>query len=81
MKDIEGFVVVEFSVRDNGTVANPVVVNSEPEVLFDQAALSAISRFKFRPRSVGGDHVQVDKVQLKFAFSLESMYDVEALRQ
>lgn len=80
MKEIEGYVVVEFSVRENGTVTNPVVIQSEPEVLFDQAALSAISRFKFQPRTVGGDEIQVDKVQLKFAFNLESMYGVEEAR-
>lgn len=75
MREIEGFVLVEFSVRDNGTVANPVVIASEPDVLFDQAALNAVSRFKFKPREVGGDVVRVDKVQLKFAFQLNSLYE------
>ncbi|MFT7219684.1 MAG: protein TonB [Candidatus Azotimanducaceae bacterium] len=77
MREIEGFVVVEFSVRDNGTVANPIVVQSEPDVIFDQAALNAVSRFKFKPRNVGEDFVQVDKVRLKFAFQLDSLYDIE----
>lgn len=77
MREVEGFVVVEFSVRDNGTVANPIVVQSEPDVIFNQAALNAVSRFRFQPRNVGGDAVQVDKVQLKFAFQLDSLYDIE----
>ena len=77
MREIEGFVVVEFSVRTNGTVKNPVVVESEPKTLFDQAALNAVSRFKFKPREVGGDVIQVDNVQLKFAFQLESLYDID----
>lgn len=77
MKEVEGFVVVEFSVQENGRVLNPIVVNSEPRVLFDQAALNAVSRFRFKPREVGGDPVRVDNVQLKFSFSLESAYGVE----
>ena len=77
MREVEGFVVVEFSVKENGAVLNPVVVNSEPELLFDEAALNAVSRFKFNPRLVGGDPVRVDNVQLKFSFSLDSLYDVE----
>jgi protein TonB len=70
MKDIEGFVVVHFGVRDNGTVINPVVVKSEPGTLFDDAALSAVSKFRFRPRIAGGDPVAVQDVQLKFVFKL-----------
>ena len=70
MKDIEGFVVVHFGVRDNGTVINPVVVKSEPGTLFDDAALSAVSKFRFRPRIAGGDPVAVTDVELKFVFRL-----------
>jgi protein TonB len=74
MREIEGFVVVEFSVRENGTVSNPIVVQSEPEVLFDEAALNAVSKFKFKPREVGGDLVRADNIRLKFSFNLESLY-------
>jgi protein TonB len=77
MREVEGFVIVEFSVRENGTVANPVVVASQPDVLFDEAALNAVSRFRFKPREIGGDKVRVDNVKLRFAFNLESFYPVE----
>ena len=76
MREIEGFVVVEFSVRENGTVSNPVVVQSEPEVLFDEAALNAVAKFKFKPREVGGDLVRANNIRLKFSFNLESLYAV-----
>lgn len=78
MREIEGYVIVEFSVRENGTVANPRVVESEPGSIFDESALAAISRFKFKPREVGGDPIRVDNVQLKFAFNLDSLYEVNA---
>ena len=77
MKEVEGYVLVEFSVRENGTVANPIIVESEPRLLFDEAALNAVTRFKFKPREIGGDRVRVDNVQLRFAFNLESLYDVD----
>ena len=78
MREIEGYVIVQFTVREDGTVAGPFVVESEPEVIFDESALAAISRFKFKPREVNGDPVQVENVQLKFAFTLESLYEVDA---
>lgn len=77
MREVEGYVIVEFSVRANGRVVNPIVVESEPGVLFDEAALNAIARFKFKPREVGGERVRVDNVQLRFTFNLDSLYDVE----
>lgn len=81
MREIEGYAIVGFSVRANGTVANPMIVESEPGILFDEAALNAIARFKFKPREVGGESVRVDNVQLKFTFNLDSLYDVEYARQ
>ena len=76
MREIDGFVIVKFSVRENGTVANPTIVQSEPEVLCDDAALSAASRFKFKPREVGGEKIRADHVQMKFSFRLDSLYDM-----
>ena len=77
MREVEGYVLVEFSVRENGTVANPIVVESKPRLLFDEAALNAVARSRFKPREIGGERVRVDKVRLRFAFSLESLYDVD----
>lgn len=81
MREIEGYVVVEFTVKENGTVLNPIVVESDPGILFNEAALSAVSRFRFSPRLVGGEAVRVDGVQMKFSFTLESLYGVEGARQ
>lgn len=79
-KQIEGYVVVQFSVRENGSVVNPTVVDSEPEDLFDQAALAAVSRSRFKPREIGGDQVLAENVQLRYAFSLTSDYQVPQRR-
>lgn len=73
MKQIEGYVVVNFGVRTNGTVQNPVVVESAPGELFDQAALSAIDKFRFQPRMHLGDPLAATDLQMRFVFSMEGI--------
>jgi len=70
MKEIEGYVVISFGVRPNGTVINPVVVESRPGSLFDDAALSAIDKFRFRPRTLHGDALAVNDMKMRFVFTL-----------
>ena len=70
MKEIEGYVIVNFGVRENGTVKNPVVVESSPGSLFDDAALSAIDKFRFQPRTHLGSPLAVDDVRMRFVFEL-----------
>ncbi len=70
MKEIEGYVVVNFGVRANGTVQNPVIVESSPGSLFDDAALSAIDKFRFQPRTHLGDPLSVNDIQMRFVFEL-----------
>lgn len=72
MQEIEGYVIVQFGVRDNGTVVNPSVIASAPGSLFNEAALSAINEFRFRPRQIDGVPVAVPVVQLKFVFKLNA---------
>jgi len=74
VKEIEGYVLVQFSVLENGSVRNALIVRSEPRQIFDEAALNAVRKFKFRPRMVGGDPVPVDNIQLRFIFSMQSSY-------
>ncbi len=55
---IEGRVVLRFIVDENGKVENPVVVKSEPEGVFDEAALAAIVKYKFIPAKIGKKSVK-----------------------
>jgi protein TonB len=73
MKNIEGYVVVSFTVRENGSVINPSIVDSEPGDIFDQAALSAMSKFRFQPRRAGVDNIAVPNLELKFVFELDGV--------
>lgn len=68
---IEGYVVVSFTVATDGRVKDPVVVESKPTGAFDQAAINAVLKFKYKPRVIAGQAVEVHGVQNKFTFKLK----------
>lgn len=55
---IEGYVTMEVLIRADGTVTRAKVLESDPPRLFDEAALRAIERWKFRPKIVDGTPVE-----------------------
>lgn len=57
MRGLEGWVRVRFTILPDGSVANPTVVAAEPPRIFNQEAMRAILRWKFRPRIVDGQAV------------------------
>lgn len=57
-RGIEGVVTVEFTIAEDGTVKDPVVVNAEPEKVFDRAVLRAIRKWKFNVKTVNGKPVE-----------------------
>jgi protein TonB len=69
-RHIEGWVTVEFTVQTDGSVDDAVVVNSEPEGVFDEAALTAIGKWQFKEKIVNGVSVTQCAVQ-KLQFKLE----------
>lgn len=70
-KGIEGYVIVEFMVTKLGTVSNPVVIKAEPPGYFERAALKAASKFKYKPKVINGEPVDVAGVQNKIIFQME----------
>ncbi|MCG8670074.1 MAG: energy transducer TonB [Pseudomonadales bacterium] len=68
---IEGWVVVSFTVTSDGSVRSPKVVDSNPKGVFDQSAINAVMKFKYKPRMVAGQAVEVQGVQNKFTFKLK----------
>ena len=54
---IEGFVTMVVTIRPDGTVSNASVMEADPPRLFDEAALAAMRRWKFRPKIVDGTPV------------------------
>ncbi len=66
---IEGEVAVEFIVDMNGNVRNPFVVRSTHRE-FEDAALQAISKWRFRPGRKDGRIVNAGRVQQLFTFRI-----------
>lgn len=56
---IEGWVKIEFTITEAGTVKDPQVVDARPARVFNRAAIRAILKWKFKPRVVEG--VAVDR--------------------
>ena len=54
---IEGWVTMEVIIRPDGSVSDAKVMESAPPRLFDEAALAAMQRWKFRPKIVDGTPV------------------------
>ena len=70
-RGIEGWAQVSFTVTDTGGVRDVSVVDAEPPGMFDQASIRAAERFRFQPRVVNGQPVEVPNVQYVFRFQLE----------
>lgn len=53
-RGIEGWVRVRFQVTETGTVEDVEVLESEPPGVFEQAAIKAVYRWRFKPRIING---------------------------
>lgn len=69
-RGLEGYVILEFTVTKNGTVADIVVIESTNSV-FNRAAMKAAAKFKYKPKVVDGEPVAVSGVANKITFELE----------
>jgi len=70
-RGIEGYVVVEFTVTKTGKVSDPRVIEADPPGVFDEAAMDAALKFKYRPKSIKGEPVKVAGVRNIIRFEIE----------
>jgi protein TonB len=63
-RGIEGWVKVSLLITAQGTVQDVVVIEAEPEGVFDNAAIRAVSRWRFKPRIENGKAVAVRAEQM-----------------
>jgi protein TonB len=61
---VEGWVQVEFTITEVGTVKDPRVINAEPARIFNREAIRAILKWKFKPRVVEGVAVERRATQI-----------------
>ena len=70
-RGIEGFCVVEYTVTRQGTTRDPFVLESQcTSALFHRASLQAALKFKYKPRVIDGEAVEVPGVQNKFTYEI-----------
>ena len=70
-RGIEGYCVVQYTVTRQGTVKDPVVVEDQcTSSLFHSASVSAALKFKYKPRIMDGEAVEVPGVQNKFTYEI-----------
>ena len=69
-RGIEGYVVLEFTVTKTGAVTNPVVIEAKPPGIFDRAAMNAAVKFKYKPKVVNGEAIDVAGVKNRITFEL-----------
>ncbi len=69
-RGIEGYVDMSFTVTSTGTVKDPIVMFSTSS-LFDRAATRAVLKFKYKPRVVDGQPVEVSGVKTRITFKIE----------
>src|SRR6202012_1225832 len=70
-RGIEGYVLLGFTVTGTGATADPVVIESQPSGIFDDAARKAVLKFKYKPRVENGKPMRVEHVRHVITFKLD----------
>lgn len=70
-RGITGYCIVEYTVTTSGSTKNISAVDCEPSGVFESASLKAAEKFKYKPRVVDGEPIEVAGVQNKFTYELE----------
>lgn len=73
-RGIEGYVILEFTVLASGAVDEEsiLVLEGDPEGMFDSAAIRAVRKWKYRPKVVAGKPVPQYGIRTKLTFQLEN---------
>ena len=67
---LEGHVVVGFTITETGGVRDVSVIEANPPTIFDEAALRAATRLRYQPRIVDNEPVAVEGVTYRFNWNL-----------
>lgn len=70
-RGISGYCIVEYTVTKTGSIRDPIAVDCQPSGIFDSASVKAATKFKYKPRVVDGEPIEVAGVQNKFTYELE----------
>jgi protein TonB len=68
---LEGYVLLEFAVTRTGAVKDIVVVESTAQI-FERPAIEAALKFRYKPRVIDGESVEVVGVRNRITFTMAS---------
>lgn len=71
-RGVEGWVHLRFTITEAGTVKDAEVVAAEPERYFEEAALNAVRRYKYKPKIVDGEPIERPGVEVIISFRLQA---------
>ncbi len=73
MRGLEGYCVVQYTVTRQGTIRDPFVIEDQcSDSLFHRPSLQAALKFKYKPRVIDGQAVEVPGVRNKFTYVIEN---------
>lgn len=67
----EGWVLLEFTVTESGSVTDAVVIEAQPPGVFNEAAKRAVLKFKYKPRVENGKPIAVPHIQHLISFKMD----------
>jgi periplasmic protein TonB len=70
-RGINGYCIVEYTVTTSGAIRDPKAVDCQPSGVFEKASVKASLKFKYKPRVVDGEAIEVAGVRNKFTYELE----------
>jgi protein TonB len=70
-RGIEGWVLIEFTITAAGTVRDARAIDSSPKGYFEEAALKAISRWRYNPKVQEGVAVERVGMRVRLSFNME----------
>lgn len=70
-RGVEGYCTIEYTVTKSGAIKDPQAVDCQPSGYFESASIKAALKFKYKPRVVDGEPIDVIGVQNRFTYELE----------
>jgi protein TonB len=70
-RGVTGWVELEFTVLEDGSTADVVVTNSSPRRTFDNAAMTAIGQWRYKPVVARDGKIVQQRVAVRIRFSDE----------
>ena len=69
---INGYVVMRFSIMEDGSVDEVEVIEAEPKRIFDKEAIRALKRWKYSPKIENGKAMKQPGIKVRLDFNLDN---------